>query len=154
MTNEAGSLFAEYWAANPTATAREAGEHGIAHMTRMIKEGKYQQGADFINAWMDEFTKASRARTDAALPVFRQSVASTLSTARTASALPMGISSGKLTAIVAGIGLAAAAYYVTRTSVAPNGKDSTKPARWTDYVHQRRTAGPSQEAGPGAGRDR
>lgn len=149
MASKVGSLFAEYWAKHPHATAREAGDYGIAHMKRLVSDGKFQEGADFIHAWMGEFSKASAARADlstAALGTGARSSARAAST--TAAALPSGISGGKIAATIAGVGLAVAAAYYLFGEKPQKNHQPVQSTSWSTYVDQRRLAALPQDFSP------
>lgn len=140
MTVSAASMFADYWAKHPNATAREAGDYGIAYMTRLVNGGKFQEGSDFIQAWMGEFSKASSARADMSAATMLRGTASTAPAARVATELPNGISGGKVAAVIAGVGLAIAGAYCFFGDKKQNGPSQSRPTSWTNYIDQQRTS--------------
>lgn len=129
MGNTVDSLLARFLAERPNATAREVGEHGMKIVTSMVNDGKFQEGADFIHAWMNKFSEASRTRIAAASQAQPNIAAAVRTTEQSALRLPVGISGGKVAAIIAGVGLAAGAHALLREKKQPESPDA-QPRSW------------------------
>lgn len=134
MIDTVNEQIADFLAEHPNATMRETSEHGISIASRMIEDGKPQEGADFIHAWTTKFSEVFRARITAT----PQKPAISVPAAAQPSMYGLSgrVSSGKLTALVAGIGLAAAGFYMfTRET---KREPAATRGNWAEYVEQRR----------------
>jgi hypothetical protein len=137
----------EFLSKNPAATHKELLDFGDDLTKRLINKGEF----DAVVGTHDALLEALNARSAASRKLIEESLHRTRSAGAAAAtstkaamssfSLPKGVSAGKATAIVAGVGLlAAGAYALMRKKDEPSAEAPAQPAAtsWVDRVQQQR----------------
>ena len=135
--------IAEFLKSNPSATHKELLDFGDVLTKRLINSGQFDSAVTTTDALIEALnTRAAASRKIVEASMQRTASAASAAATSTKSAmsgisLPKGISAGKATAIVAGVGLlAAGAYALMRKKDEPAPAEAPAPSSATSWVNR------------------